>query len=197
MKKYFVALSAILMTATIGITSAQAGVGVSVSVGQPGFYGQLDIGDYYPRPQVLYAEPRVIYVEPVYRYAQPVYLHVPPGHAKRWPNYCGRYNACGRPVYFVQDTWYQNVYVPRYQEYRQRGDDGRRYDRDYWSKNDGRNGYYGDGDRFDGDHGNWNQQGNAPHRNQVYSYNKGGRDRNDYDRGGKNKGGNGRGNDRH
>jgi hypothetical protein len=25
------------------------------------------------------------------------------------------YNACGRPVYFVRDDWYQREYVPRYQ----------------------------------------------------------------------------------
>ncbi len=112
MKKHFFALGAFVAISTIGISTAQAGVGVSVSIGQPGFYGQLDIGDYYPRPQVLYADPRVIYVEPAYRYAQPIYLRVPPGHAKRWSNYCGRYNACGRPVYFVQDTWYQTFMPP-------------------------------------------------------------------------------------
>ncbi|HEX6592681.1 MAG TPA: hypothetical protein VF050_11840, partial [Moraxellaceae bacterium] len=47
---------------------------------------------------------------------EPVYLHVPPGQAKKWSNYCGRYNACGRPVYFVRDDWYNNTYVPAYRE---------------------------------------------------------------------------------
>ena len=45
---------------------------------------------------------------------QPVYLRVPPGHEKNWRKHCQRYNACGRPVYFVQDTWYTNVYAPQY-----------------------------------------------------------------------------------
>ncbi len=200
MKKHFLALSAFVAISTIGITSAQAGV--SVSIGQPGFYGQLDIGDYYPRPQVLYADPRVIYVEPAYRYAQPIYLRVPPGHAKRWSNYCGRYNACGRPVYFVQDNWYQNVYAPRYQDYRQRGDDGRRYDRDYWSRNDDRHDH---DDRRDGrandGRGNWNHPGNGPDRHQGHGSNNGGHDKGGYDRGGndrggKDKGGNGKGHGR-
>lgn len=89
-----------------------ADVGVSVSVGQPGFYGTIDIGN-YPRPQVINVEPVII--RPVVGVASPLYLHVPPGHARKWSNYCGRYNACGRPVYFVQEGWYQNTYVPAYE----------------------------------------------------------------------------------
>ena len=193
MKKHLIALTALLAVSTVSISTAQADVGVSVSIGQPGFYGQLDIGDYYPRPQVLYAQPRVIYVEPAYQYAQPIYLRVPPGHAKRWSNYCGRYNACGRPVYFVQDTWYQNVYAPRYQQYRQRGDDGRRYDRDYWDKHGGRHGQY------DGrDHRRNDGPGNGNHDNGQNrgGHDRGGNDRNDHDRG-NDRGGNDRGHDRH
>jgi hypothetical protein len=36
-----------------------ADVGVSISIGQPGFYGQIDIGN-VPQPQVVYAQPVVI-----------------------------------------------------------------------------------------------------------------------------------------
>jgi len=88
-------------------------VGVSISIGQPGFYGRIDIGG-YPAPPLFYPEPMIIERGPVYH--PPVYLHVPPGHAKNWRKYCGKYNACGERVYFVQDTWYQDEYVPRYQE---------------------------------------------------------------------------------
>ena len=91
-------------------------VGVSVSIGQPGFYGRIDIGDYpYPPPRVIYRQPRI--VERVYIEREPIYLRVPPGHAKNWPKFCGRYHACGEPVYFVQDNWYNNDYAPRYREY--------------------------------------------------------------------------------
>ena len=45
---------------------------------------------------------------------QPVYMHVPPGHAKDWGKHCRKYNACGQPVYFVEDRWYTNTYVPAY-----------------------------------------------------------------------------------
>lgn len=58
MKRVFCAVAAMALA-----SSALAGdVGVSISVGQPGFYGRIDIGD-GPRPRVLYAEP--IVVEPV------------------------------------------------------------------------------------------------------------------------------------
>jgi len=111
-------------------SQAYAEVGVSVSVGQPGFYGQIDIGDYVPRPQVIYPQPVIIQPVPVYQRPEPIYLHVPPGHARRWSYYCGRYDACGRPVYFVRDTWYNDTYIPRYREYRDEhhDDDGYRHD---------------------------------------------------------------------
>ena len=35
------------------------------------------------------------------------YLWVPPGHQKKWSKHCREYNACGVPVYFVDDGWYQ------------------------------------------------------------------------------------------
>lgn len=95
------------------LTVTAADVGVSVSIGQPGFYGQLDIGN-YPRPQLIYAEPMVVHRSQVVY--QPVYLHVPPGHEKHWSKHCAKYGACGRPVYFVRDNWYNEVYAPRYRE---------------------------------------------------------------------------------
>lgn len=88
-------------------------VGVSVSIGQPGFYGQIDIGD-APPPQLVYAQPVVI--QPAVIAAAPIYLHVPPGHAKHWRKHCAEYDACGRPVYFVRDDWYDRTYVPYYRE---------------------------------------------------------------------------------
>lgn len=112
---------------------AAAAVGVSVNIGQPGFYGQINIGD-APPPQLVYAQPVVIQPVPVGVVEQPLYLRVPPGHAKNWAKHCRHYNACGRPVYFVRDDWYNNVYVPHYREhedeYRRHGDDNDRGDHD-------------------------------------------------------------------
>lgn len=108
--KYLLFAAALAAAATSGIA---ADVGVSVSIGQPGFYGQIDIGG-YPPPQVIYQQPRRIEYREVVR--PPIYLNVPPGHSKNWRKYCGRYDACNERVYFVRNNWYQQEYAPRYQE---------------------------------------------------------------------------------
>jgi hypothetical protein len=99
--------------AVAAIPAHAADVGVSVSVGQPGFYGRIDIGD-FPQPRILYSQPK--YIERTAVRRAPIYMHVPPGHARNWRKHCREYNACGERVYFVKDSWYQNEYVPRYQK---------------------------------------------------------------------------------
>lgn len=101
--------------AALALPASAADVGVSISIGEPGFYGRIDIGD-YPRPRVIYAEPMIIHPVPVGVRYQPLYLHVPPGHAKNWRKHCKHYDACGRPVYFVEERWYNDIYVPAYHE---------------------------------------------------------------------------------
>ncbi len=90
-------------------------VGLTISVGQPGFYGQLDIGNVPRPPQLVYPQAVVVRQAPEFVAAPPIYLHVPPGHEKHWSKHCAQYNACGRRVYFVRDEWYNNEYVPHYQ----------------------------------------------------------------------------------
>lgn len=107
-------LLAILLSVTASAALA-ADVGVSISIGQPGFYGQIDIGN-APRPVLIYPQPVVVQPVHVVQPMQPVYLHVPPGHAKNWKKHCQKYDACTRPVYFVKDDWYQTVYVPYYEQ---------------------------------------------------------------------------------
>jgi len=103
-------LFAVVLVATLPVC---ASAGVSISVGQPGFYGHIDIGTLAP-PPVLSPQPIVIQPVPVGVAPQPIYLYVPPGHAKHWHKHCHRYQACGQPVYFVQERWYNDVYVPHY-----------------------------------------------------------------------------------
>lgn len=91
--------------------AAQAQVSAHIDIGQPGFYGTINIGDDRPR---LYASQPVIVERHEHYVAQPVYLRVPPGHRKNWRKHCSRYNACGQRVLFVRDDWYQNTYAPRY-----------------------------------------------------------------------------------
>ncbi|MCL4470116.1 MAG: hypothetical protein ACYC05_06990 [Sulfuricella sp.] len=123
MKRFVLAAAVAATAASLAAPALAADVGVSISVGQPGFYGRIDIGG-YPPPQVIYSQPMVIGRVPMNR--PPIYLRVPPGHAKHWSRHCHEYNACGERVYFVQDNWYQREYVPRYREqYRDRRDDRR------------------------------------------------------------------------
>lgn len=136
----------------LSTTAFASDVGVSINVGQPGFYGRIDIGD-YPQPQVIYRQP--VLVERPVRYveAAPIYLRVPPGHAKNWSRHCRAYNACGQRVYFVQDNWYQSQYVPRYRD--RHGNHGR-----YEEHRDHRDDHRGDhrDDRRD-DHGRGDDHG--------------------------------------
>ncbi len=108
------ATTAILAT-LLALTLATVEAGVTITIGEPGFYGRLDIDGGYPPPRLIYSEP--VIVRPVSTWYPPIYLRVPPGHVKHWYKHCNQYNACGRPVYFIEDNWYRDVYVPRYREH--------------------------------------------------------------------------------
>lgn len=56
----------------------------------------------------------------------PIYLYVPVAHQQQWSRYCPRYNACGQPVYFVQERWVRERYEhehPGWERGRHRGSD--------------------------------------------------------------------------
>lgn len=133
-----------------------ADVGVSIQVGQPGFYGQIDLGNMQP-PPVVYAQPVVIDRYAPEREMQPIYLRVPPGYERHWDRYCSAYHACGRPVYFVRENWYRQVYAPYYQRHVDEywGHDDRYDDRGDHNWDEGHRDHEDDrhdGDRHDGDH---------------------------------------------
>jgi len=118
----------LILAAVAAAGPAQAQV--SLSVGTPGFFGAIDIGG-APPPDLVYQQPMAI--QPVPMGAAPLYLYVPPYQYASWGSYCGMYNACGRPVYFVNQSWYDRVYVPHYRSHRgyydqRRGDFERRND---------------------------------------------------------------------
>jgi hypothetical protein len=152
--KHFL-IAAAVAAVTITIPAHAADVGVSVTVGQPGFYGRIDIGG-FPQPQVIYGQPVVIERDEMER--PPIYLHVPPGHAKHWSKHCHEYNACGERVFFVQDGWYNREYAPRYQEQYRDRQDGRRDER-----RDGDRGDYMN-DRRDEGRGNEGRGNSEGHR---------------------------------
>ena len=105
--KTLISLTLALAASVVISSPAQAAdVGVSIGISQPGVYGRIDIGQ-FPQP-LLYVQQPVIISAPSYAAPPPVYLWVPPGHRKNWRRYCGQYQACGQPVYFVQDNWYRD-----------------------------------------------------------------------------------------
>ncbi|WP_291993713.1 hypothetical protein [Candidatus Accumulibacter sp. ACC003] len=124
MKRFLLFAAALL---AITAPALAADLGVSVTVGQPGFYGRVDIGG-YPPPRLVYPQP--IFVERVPPGRPPVYLQVAPGHARHWARHCHSYRACGERVYFVNTSWYQRDAAappPRAPHYRRYGHrDGQR-----------------------------------------------------------------------
>jgi hypothetical protein len=145
MKKSNQLLGLLLVLAGFHGAAAAADVGVSVNISQPGFYGRIDIGQ-APPPVLIYPQPIIIEQRPMVVARQPIYLRVPPGHERNWGKHCARYNACGQPVYFVQDNWYREVYAPRYY-----GAPDGRHDRGDW-RNEGRHDN-GHGRKFRKEHG--------------------------------------------
>jgi hypothetical protein len=145
MKRYFL-FAVVMMMSSCSIPVFAADVGVSVSIGQPGFYGRIDIGN-APQPEYVNPQPIIIQPVPRGRTVQPIYLRVPPGHQKNWSKHCREYNACGQPVYFVKDKWYSDVYVPHYKkQHGDRRDDSRGRREDTHGKGHDR-GQHGDQDR--------------------------------------------------
>jgi hypothetical protein len=103
----------LLLTAAVLATGSAraADVGVSVSVGDSGFYGRIDVGTMPRPPPVIYSQPVLVQPAPVVVEREPIYLRVPPGHQKKWKKHCHKYNACGERVFFVQEAWYNEHYA--------------------------------------------------------------------------------------
>lgn len=99
MKRSLALLSTVFLAATV---HAQ-------SMGQPGFYGRIEIGN-APQPPLLISN--AVMGNPGVYTGEPIYMHVPPAHAYGWSRHCQLYGACDWLVYFVDNDWYANVYVP-------------------------------------------------------------------------------------
>jgi hypothetical protein len=105
MKNLLCAAAALLATAC----AFAADVGTLGGLGEPG-YGQIDIRK-FPKPAVVNPDPLVIQPADGGATGEPVYLRVPPEHANDWRKHCQKYNACDKRVYFIEETWYNKVYM--------------------------------------------------------------------------------------
>ncbi len=130
-----------LALAAAAVGAAQAQPSVSISVHQPGVWGRINIGGGLPPPLVVLPQPVLIAPPPVAVQRAPIYLYVPPMHQQNWRRYCGRYAACGQPVYFVQDRWVRE----RWDEHQHRHPHDRGRHRG-WDKHDDRRGHGHGGD---------------------------------------------------
>jgi len=136
-----IALTSLALLALTTASAVAANVGPSAAIGDPNFYGRLNLSR-YPTPQVINARPVLVH-DNGYR-QDPLYLRVPPGQNEDWGRYCHEYNACEREVYFVRDDWYTHEYAPRYQQQHQYRQDDPREVRREEVQNDRRNDRRGD-----------------------------------------------------
>lgn len=109
-KNLLLAAAALLATAP----ACAAEVGALGDLGEPGHYGQIEIDfGHFPHPQLLFPKPVVIRQVDAGDAGDPVYMYVPEKQAKNWRKHCQKYNACDQRVFFVEDNWYNSVYVPK------------------------------------------------------------------------------------
>jgi hypothetical protein len=108
-------LSCLAAGMILAVAAAPAQAQVAISVGTPGVYGAIDVGN-APAPALVYQQPVAIETVPVG--VAPMYLYVPPAQYAAWGSYCAQYNACDRQVYFVSRDWYSRRYVPYYNAHR-------------------------------------------------------------------------------
>ena len=140
MKKIVACALVASIAGAVASAHAQTNVGISIGINQPGVYGRINIGN-LPPPPLVYAQPVLIAPPPVVVQRAPIYLYVPPMHEQNWRRYCGSYNACGQPVYFVRDDWVRERYEhdhPGWDRGRHRG----------WDKQD-KYDKHGKGDKHD------------------------------------------------
>lgn len=115
MKKLLVATLAL---GALGSAMAQTSVGLSIGINEPGVYGQINIGT-LPAPALV--SPRPVIIGPAAAGVVPAYLYVPVAEQRNWRRYCSKYQACGRPVYFVRDDWVHDRYVHEHPGWRPHG----------------------------------------------------------------------------
>lgn len=79
-------------------------------MGQPGFFGRIELGNFPGQPPLMISH--AVMGNPGVFTGSPIFMNVPPEHARNWSRFCQLYGACDWMVYFVDNAWYEQVYVP-------------------------------------------------------------------------------------
>lgn len=166
---------AILLLAVVAVPATAADVGVSITIGEPGFYGRLELGDTL-RPHLIHTHPIIIY-DRGYGHRAPIYLRVPLSHRSNWRHYCHYYDACYDRVFFVHDSWYYNDYTPWYHKHYKHKHKHHDHDRYYFRDSDDHR--YRDNDHKkhttviikerDSKHGNYKYENKHENKYEKYS----------------------------
>ena len=118
-------LAALALMATGSVAPALAEMNASITLGEPEFYGRIELDEGYYRPRVIYDRPVVL--ERRFSNMAPIYVRAPRVEYRDWRRHCAKYEACERPVFFVRDEWYTQIYAPRYRQLHARNFEGRQY----------------------------------------------------------------------
>lgn len=114
--RFLLKTAATVAVVLFSLTCAQARthVNVNLNFGDVGYFGVIPPMSGYT-PRVWNTNP-VVAVGAAIAGVAAIYLNVPNAHRKDWKRYCGQYNACDKPVHFVQGNWYRQVYAPQYRK---------------------------------------------------------------------------------
>jgi hypothetical protein len=101
----------------IALLSAAGQFALAAQAAEFSYFGPVDTS-IAPEPGVIYervvkaAKQKPGDIPQNIRSAKVLYLHVPAGEERHWSAHCAKYQACEKPVLFVSEAWYQNVYLP-------------------------------------------------------------------------------------
>jgi hypothetical protein len=107
------------MAALAALTTASSGGGSLNAASTESPHGTVDVRN-FSRPDLVSPHPVIIRFMSAQMLARALYLHVPQAHRTEWAGYCHFYQACGHPVYFVTEKWFDRVYRPVLEEEQRR-----------------------------------------------------------------------------
>jgi hypothetical protein len=107
------------MAALAALTTASSGGGNYIAASANSPHGTVDVRR-FPRLDLVSPHPVIVRFMSAQMLARALYLHVPQAHRAEWAGYCHFYQACGHPVYFVTEQWFEHVYRPMMEEEQRR-----------------------------------------------------------------------------